>query len=163
MVRRCRLGDSERALVSRLVGILLLRRFVVFRPRQLLMLGDVNSKFRDSVQFLHRSSPWVTIPTVNRKGGEGNADCHVRRATRRQNRMEGVAKKNPRTYHSLSEALHYAGYVSNHMYSAGILDASAAGRRTLAGANVEVSDEKGDSRNGHDGGKEESVYKDLKQ
>lgn len=47
------------------------------------------------------------------------------------------------------------------MYSAGILDASAAGRRTLAGANVEVSDGKGDSRNGHDGGEEECVYKDL--
>lgn len=63
----------------------------------------------------------------------------------------------------MSEALHYAGYVNNHMYSAGILDASAAGRRTLAGANVEVSNGKGDSRNGHDGEKEKCVYKDLKQ
>lgn len=49
------------------------------------------------------------------------------------------------------------------MYSARILDASAAGRRTLAGANVEVSDGKGGSRNSHDGGQEECVYKDLKQ
>lgn len=71
MVRRCRLGNSKRALVSRLVGILLLRRFVVFRPRQLFMLGEVNWKFRASIQFRHRSSPWVTIPTVSRKGGGG--------------------------------------------------------------------------------------------
>lgn len=36
------------------------------------------------------------------------------------------------TYHSLSEALHFHAFVDSHMYSTGILGASAGGRCTLA-------------------------------
>jgi hypothetical protein len=37
------------------------------------------------------------------------------------------------THHSLSETLHCQDYVTSHMYSVEVLDASAASCRTLAG------------------------------
>lgn len=55
------------------------------------------------------------------------------------------------THHSLSETLHFDDYVDSHMYSARILGASAARRRTLARVNRGVPTEKA-AQDSHEGG-----------
>lgn len=89
-----------------ILGVFFLRGLIrFFCPRQLLMLNNYFS------QELVVSQSW---------GG-------------RQGSRRGGAAMVEQTHHSLSETLHCQDYVTSHMYSVEVLDASAASCRTLAG------------------------------
>lgn len=121
--------DSKGGLVLR-IAILLFGRLVIFRSRQLLMLKNPLAVFH----WVEGGGEAINMKGCQKKNNNKKSlEKWKRSKWQHIVRRKGKKKEPFPTHHSLSEALHCDDYVNKRMYSAKVLGASAAARRTLSG------------------------------